>query len=50
MLKFPDQIKTTLLKDFTSLLLEWLLSRTQTTANVGKDVGKGNPHILLVVI
>jgi hypothetical protein len=25
---------------FTSLLLEWLRSRTQTTANVGKDEGK----------
>jgi hypothetical protein len=29
-------------------LLEWLLSRTQTTTNVGENVGKRNPHTLLV--
>jgi hypothetical protein len=32
------QIKTTL--NSTSLLLEWLSLRTQTTANVSEDVGK----------
>jgi hypothetical protein len=32
------QIKTIL--RFTSLLLEWLPSRTQTTRYVGQDVGK----------
>jgi hypothetical protein len=35
-------------KDFTSLLLEWLPSRTQTTTNVGEDVGKRNFHALLM--
>jgi hypothetical protein len=29
--------------DFTSLLLERLASRTQTTTNVGEDVGKKEP-------
>jgi hypothetical protein len=34
-------------KDSTSLLLEWLPSRTQTTTNAGKDVGKKEPsHIV----
>jgi hypothetical protein len=32
----------------TSLLLEWLPSRTQTTANIGEEVGKKEPHTLLV--
>jgi hypothetical protein len=35
------QIKTTL--DSTSLLLEWLASRTPPTAYVGKDMGKKEP-------
>jgi hypothetical protein len=35
------QIKTTL--RFTSFLLEWLSSRTQTTTNAGKVVGKKKP-------
>jgi hypothetical protein len=30
-------------KDFTSLLLEWLLSRTQAATNVGEDVGEKKP-------
>jgi hypothetical protein len=29
--------------DSTSLLLEWLSSRTQITTNVGEDVGKKEP-------
>jgi hypothetical protein len=29
--------------DSTSLLLEWLPSRTQTTTNVDEDVGKKEP-------
>jgi hypothetical protein len=37
-------------KQFTSLLLEWLLTRTQTT-NFGEEVGKkGTLHILLAGI
>jgi hypothetical protein len=35
------KIRTTL--RFTSLLLEYLSSRTPTTTNVGKDVGKKEP-------
>jgi hypothetical protein len=35
-------------EDSTSLLLEWLPSRTQTTTNVGKDVGKKKPDMLLL--
>jgi hypothetical protein len=31
-------------KDSTSWLLEWLPSRTQTTTNIGENVGKMNPH------
>jgi hypothetical protein len=41
------QIKTTL--RFHLALLEWLPLTTQTTRNVGEDVGgKNNPHILLI--
>jgi hypothetical protein len=29
--------------NFTSLLFQWLPSRTQTTTNVGEDVGKKEP-------
>jgi hypothetical protein len=39
------QIKTIL--NSSSLLLEWLLSKTQTT-NDGEDVGKKKLHTLLV--
>jgi hypothetical protein len=35
------ELKITL--DFTSLLLEWLPSRTQITTNVDKDVKKKEP-------
>jgi hypothetical protein len=35
-------------KDFTSLLLQWLSSRTQTTTDDDKDVGKSKHHTLLV--
>jgi hypothetical protein len=34
-------------QDFTSFLLGWLPSRTQTTTNVGMQ-GKRNPHTQLV--
>jgi hypothetical protein len=37
------QIKTTL------TLLEWISSKTQTTTNVGEDVGKKEPSFLLLV-
>jgi hypothetical protein len=40
------QIKTTL--RFYLTLVRMVSSRTQTTTNVGKDVGKKNPHTLLV--
>jgi hypothetical protein len=36
------QIKA-MLRFHCSLLLEWLSSRTQTTTNVGKDVGRKEP-------
>jgi hypothetical protein len=39
------QIKTILR---VHLLLTWLSSRTQTTTNVGEDVGKIYPHTPLV--
>jgi hypothetical protein len=35
-------------ENYTSPLLEWLSWRIQATTNVGKDVGKRNPHTLLV--
>jgi hypothetical protein len=35
-------------KDSTSLLLPQLSSKTPPTTNVGADVGKRNPHTLLV--
>jgi hypothetical protein len=31
-----------------SLMLEWLPSKTPPTKNVGDDLGKRNPHTLLV--
>jgi hypothetical protein len=31
--------------DSTSLLLEWLPSRTQTTTNIGKVGGERNSHM-----
>jgi hypothetical protein len=34
--------------DSTSLLLEWLSSRTQTTTHVGKNMGKRSPHTPLM--
>jgi hypothetical protein len=37
------QIKTIL-----RLLVKWLSSGTQTTTNIGEDVEKKEPHILLV--
>jgi hypothetical protein len=33
--------------DFTSLLLEGLLSRIQTTTNVGEDVGEKEPTYIV---
>jgi hypothetical protein len=50
MLNIPGHKKKCKLKsraNSTSLLLQWLSSRTQT-APVGEDVGKRNPHTLLV--
>jgi hypothetical protein len=44
------QIKTTLRFNLTSLWSEWLSSRTQTTVNVGEDVGEKRALILLVGI
>jgi hypothetical protein len=37
-------------RDSTSFLLGWFSWRTQTTTNVGEDVGKSNPYTLLVVM
>jgi hypothetical protein len=34
------KIKTRLRSKLFSLLVEWLSSRTQTTANIGKEMGK----------
>jgi hypothetical protein len=42
------EFKSNICQDFTSLLLEWLSSRTQATTDDDKDVGKSNPHTLLV--
>jgi hypothetical protein len=33
-------MNSNLKKDYTSLLFQWLPTRTQTTTNVGEDVGK----------
>jgi hypothetical protein len=37
-------------KDSTSLLLEWIPSKRQTTTNVGEDVGKKIGHNVHVIV